>query len=925
MVGREGSDRVSGLERKIFMTTNLGQLETMVGAQLAREQLPTPQRIRELVNKVRAIFPDVTDAQAEKVARQFESMHGVKMDIGAVLQKNDFEPWLEDARGEMDLYFWDRYRKLLAERKFSGHVLATLDSVTDRILGLLENPKKEGTWDRRGMVVGHVQSGKTANYTGLICKAADAGYKVIIVIAGIHNNLRNQTQMRIDEGLLGFDSAELLTRGRGGSVQSVVGVGRFDSTRRPNTFTNSQRDFNKATATSVGIPLENLQQPAVFVIKKNSNTLKNLLEWVKAHNAQRGVDSISAPMLLVDDEADNASINIRQNADEISRINGKIRELLGVFNRSCYVGYTATPFANIFIDPDTDDEMFGQDLFPRHFIISLDPPDNYFGATRVFIGEPERIIRHIEDNGDLLPLKHTIDHRITGLPQSLCMAVRTFIIARALRLARGQSGEHNSMLVNASRFTRVQSQLRNEIHELVNAIRSHVRVNGTKPEAEALRDPEIAALHDVFVKEYMETCGVPWLQVQTHLLDSINPVNVVEINSRSSGALAYADHQRSGLNVIAVGGYSLSRGLTLEGLIVSYFLRNSMMYDTLMQMGRWFGYRQGYDDLCRVWVPEEAEGWYEHITNSIEELRDDLRRMESMSATPEEFGLRVRSHPDTLIVTARNKMGSGERHPISVGLANRFIETAILRRDEESLVANRHATVALAENLRMLDKAPEDGMCVSGSGGRLVLDVPVSAVMDFLSAFKNHPDSVLTDPGPVHRYIDKRSRDELSNWDILFAGIKNPGGNSLVDRSLGFDLYCQRRTEGKRSDDRTLFITNKQRVASRGMEKVGLKVEQIQKAEADYREDEKLNNEGRINYADRIYRKVRTKPLLIVHLLAIGPEHEDLSETKPVVAWSISFPETEQDEEKVEYVVNTTWFREHYEDEYEDEVAGDDE
>ena len=903
------------------MMTDLEQLETMVGAQLAQEQLPTPQRIRELVNKVRAAFADVTDTQAEEVAQRFESMHGVMMDIGAVLQEKNFEPWLEAARGEMDPYFWERYRKFLADQKFSGHVLATMDSVTNRILGLMENPKKEGKWDRRGMVVGHVQSGKTANYTGLICKAADAGYEVIIVIAGIHNNLRNQTQMRVDEGFLGFDSAALLTnRPSRSSAHSRIGVGRFDATRRPSTFTNSWRDFNKTTATNVGIPLENLKQPAVFVIKKNSNTLKNLLEWLKVHNVRHGVDSISAPMLLVDDEADNASINIKKNADEVSRINGQIRELLGVFDRSCYVGYTATPFANIFIDPDTDDEMFGQDLFPRHFIISLDPPDNYFGAARVFIDEPKRIIRHIEDNGDLLPLKHPIYHQISNLPKSLCTAVRTFVLARAIRLARGQSGEHNSMLVNASRFTRIQSQLRNEIHELVNVIRSNVRVNGAKPEAEALHDPEIAALHDVFVKEYMETCGVPWSKVQTYLLDSINPVDIVEINSRSSGALTYADYQKSGLNVIAVGGYSLSRGLTLEGLIVSYFLRNSMMYDTLMQMGRWFGYRQGYDDLCRVWVPEEAEGWYAHITDSIEELRDDLRRMESVGATPEQFGLCVRSHPDTLIVTARNKMGSGEQHRISVGLANRFIETAILRRNEESLAANRHATVALAENLRRLDKAPEDGLCVSGSGGRLVLDVPVSAVMDFLSAFKNHPDSVLTDPGPVHRYIDKRSRDELSNWDVLFAGVKNLGGNSLVDRSLGFDLYCQRRTEGKRSDDRTLFITNKQRVASRGMEKVGLRVEQIQKAEADYREKEK-----KTTYPDLIYRKVRTKPLLIVHLLAIGSEHEDLSATKPVVAWSISFPETGQYEEKVEYVVNTTWFREHYEDEYEDEVAGDDE
>ena len=486
MVGREGSDWVSGLERRIFMTTDLEQLETMVGAQLAREKLPTPQRIRELINQLRAVLADVTNTQAEEVAQQFESMHGVTMDIGAVLQEKNFEPWLEDARGEMDLYFWERYRRLLAERKFSGHVIASMDSVTNRILGLMENPKKEGKWDRRGMVVGHVQSGKTANYTGLICKAADAGYEVIIVIAGIHNNLRNQTQKRVDEGFLGFDSAALLTNKPGSrSSYSRIGVGCFDATRRPSTFTNSWRDFNKATATGVGIPLENLREPAVFVIKKNSNTLKNLLEWLKVHNARYGVDSISAPMLLVDDEADNASINIKRDADEVSRINGRIRELLSVFDRSCYVGYTATPFANIFIDPDTDDEMFGQDLFPRHFIISLDPPDNYFGATRIFIDEPERIIRHIEDNGDLLPLKHPIEHKISSLPKSLCTAVRTFLLARAIRLARGQSGEHNSMLVNASRFTRVQSQLRNKIHELVNDIRSNVAVNGAKPEAEA--------------------------------------------------------------------------------------------------------------------------------------------------------------------------------------------------------------------------------------------------------------------------------------------------------------------------------------------------------------------------------------------------------------------------------------------------------
>ena len=166
-----------------------------------------------------------------------------------------------------------------------------------------------------------------------------------------------------------------------------VGVGRFDHTRRPVTFTNTIRDFNKATATGVGIPLQNLTEPAVFVIKKNSSTLKNLLEWLREHSARGGGESIDEPMLLIDDEADNASINIRHGAGEVSRINGQIRDLLRMFDRSCYVGYTATPFANIFIDPDTDDQMRGEDLFPRSFIVSLDPPSNYFGATTVFIEE----------------------------------------------------------------------------------------------------------------------------------------------------------------------------------------------------------------------------------------------------------------------------------------------------------------------------------------------------------------------------------------------------------------------------------------------------------------------------------------------------------------------------------------------------------
>lgn len=896
---------------------DLERLKMMAGALLGHE-LPTQEKIREHVDRARLACPGVSDEEVEEAVRWFETVHGVTMTDGAALQEAGFEPWLEGARSALDPYYWDRYRKLLVSRDFSRHVLATMDSVTDRILGLLENPVKEGAWDRRGMVMGHVQSGKTANYTGLLCKAADAGYRVIIVIAGIHNNLRNQTQRRVDEGLIGLDSTGRL---KGALPQhSLLGVGRFDSRRRPNAFTTSQRDFNKAIADSVRIPLRNLSEPVVFVIKKNSNTLKNLIEWLTAHNAQHGAAAVREPMLLIDDEADNASINIRHRQDEISRINGQIRELLGLFERCCYVGYTATPFANIFIDPDSEHAMLGHDLFPRDFIVSLDPPDNYFGATRVFSDDSGRIVHLIDDHADLLPLKHRIEHRITQLPESLETAVRAFIVARAIRLVRGQHGAHNSMLVNVSRFVAVQGQVRNEIHSLVERIRGSARVNGARPPAEALDDPEIAALYRAFEDHYEGSGPESWADVQALLHESVSAVNVVQVNSRSPGSLDYVEYESTGLNVIAVGGFSLSRGLTLEGLVVSYFLRNSMMYDTLLQMGRWFGYRQGYEDLCRVWMPEEAQGWYTHITQSIDELRDELARMQSVNATPKDFGLRVRSHPDTLVVTARNKLGSGRELRVLIGLANSFVETAILRRDPSSLSANRQAAISLALNLRRSGLAPEDGEPVNG--GRLVRGASAAVVDVFLMAFRNHEGSVKTQTDPVRRYIGERQADELAEWDIYFPGVtpeRAPWG-ALEDSSLGFRLICQRRAAGRRSDDGTLMVTSRQRVSSRGVERTGLTREEIERAETDYRQA----NPKVKNFPDGAYRKVRTRPLLVVHMLAIGEEGADLRAEQPVVAWSISFPITRQEEKKVEYVVNTTWYQEHYGDEDDDEVGDDD-
>jgi hypothetical protein len=891
-------------------------LERAVDTFLATGESITPERIRLLIGNFRSM-PQflVTDSDAEQLARRLETRHDVTMSIGSYLKERGFRPWLDSAKASMDTYYWDRYRRLLETKHMSAQVVTTINTVTDRILGFLEDPTKDGPWNRRGMVVGHVQSGKTANYVGLIAKAADAGYRLIVVIAGVHNNLRNQTQKRIDEGFVGRDSARLLSQ----REERYIGVGRFDTRRRPVTFTNSVKDFSKAMATGVAVPLQNLNEPAVFVIKKNSSTLKNLLEWLREHSASRGGRTVDAPMLLIDDEADNASINVAYSRDEVSRINGQIRELLQMFSRSCYVGYTATPFANIFIDPDTDDIMRGDDLFPRHFIVALDAPTNYFGAERMF-DETESVVRHIADNEDLLPVKHAINHHLSGLPASLQDAVRAFVIARAIRLLRGHASAHCSMLVNASRFTGVQAQLRAAIQHLVEDMSSSIRLHAALPDSQALRDPEMAALRRVWETEY-RNASPNWREVKSQLHASAAPIKVVEINSRSHGSLNYDEYSETGLTVIAIGGFSLSRGLTLEGLMVSYFLRNSMMYDTLMQMGRWFGYRPDYEDLCRVWMPEEAAGWYAHVSESIEELREELRKMAAADATPEEFGLKVRAHPDTLIVTARNKMGSGERIVVRIGLDNKFVETATLRRDERSLSTNRRVAEDFAHKLVEIGHPPTAARKVKG--GWLLRGVPVQPVKTFLAAFMNHPLSFLTETEPVSNYIAAREEGELKTWDVLFTALDGADENTLSDASLGITVNCQMRTAGLRSDANTLRVTNKQRVTSRGIETTGLDSSVIEEAEQEFRKSKGVKSGDKVNYPDRIYREKRTTPLLIVHLLDMREKGVRIG-TLPIVAWSISFPKSERTEERVEYVVTTTWLKENFRDDLDDEELDED-
>ncbi len=910
------------------MNQILSSLEGMTAMFMASQQGPhTAQSIRDTIAQLRdtpMFTGKVTADEAEDLARLIEEKHGISMGLGAIVDAEDFRPWLHDAKinGDIGNFYWGRYRQLLSLQGLPKSVVDATDEVTDRVLDRLGNPKNLKSWGRRGMVVGHVQSGKTANYTGLICKAADAGYRLIVVIAGIHNNLRNQTQMRIDEGFIGRDTGRLAHANRA-QRQKIIGVGTFDQREFPVSLTNTLRDFNKATATTNTSQIGQYNVPVVLVIKKNSSTLKNLLEWLKEHSVSQGTQMVQQPMLLIDDEADNASINTAYSKEEITRINGQIRELLSLFHRSCYVGYTATPFANILIDPDTDDDTFKQDLFPRHFIIGLDAPSNYFGAQKIFIDAREKHVREIEDNEDVFPIKHKIDHPVDTLPDSLVDAVRAFLIARAIRNVRGQQASHASMLVNVSRFTDVQGRLRSRINDLVGRIRDAVSVDAGKGRA-ALANPEIAALHRVWEDEYADLENADWATIQSRLHEVVIAARVIEVNaSKRSEALDYEKGGEHGVTVIAVGGFSLSRGLTLEGLTTSYFLRNSMMYDTLMQMGRWFGYRSGYEDLCRIWIPADGVGWYSHIQEAMEDLQAQLKRMELAKATPEQFGLAVRSHPETLIVTARNKMGSGKQIPVRVGLAGRLIETTRIKNDSEQLLRNRSAAVALVDAIR----ADSSVTLVERPRGHLFKSVPIELIRDFLNIFRTDNADPLTDPRLMGDYIEARAATELKKWDVLFASAQKQGVVE-PEQISGLDMRPFDRSVGADNlKTGTLAISGaSRRVGSPGDEREGLTEVEIGDAKARHMAANGKSSSGTL--PPRIFIEIEgRRPLLIVRLVHPEVGDERLKEKLPkqdVVAWGIYFPPSNVQGGTVDYVVNTIRMREMFgEEEVEEEVPGD--
>lgn len=742
--------------------------------------------------------------------------------------------WLASAR-KRDWRYWQRYREWM-ERRLSPTAVEKLDESTDTVLGLLEDPVRDGRWDRRGLVVGHVQSGKTGHYTGLICKAADAGYKIIIVLAGLHNNLRSQTQMRLDEGFLGYETKP------GGEDLRSIGVGDIDGdpSIRPNFATNRSNngDFNLAAARHMGISPE--QRPWLFVVKKNKIVLERLLRWIRnhvanAHDADTGRKVVTnLPLLLIDDEADHASVDTGEHVfgpdgqpdenHQPTAINRLVRRILAAFTRSAYVGYTATPFANIFIHERKATREEGPDLFPAAFIVNLAAPSSYVGANRVFglQGEEGRdgglpLIRPVTDAASAdgahgwMPVKHKNHHQPlymgeAVIPPTLAQAVDAFLLTCAVRTLRGQGGDHSSMLVHVTRFTSVQKK----VHRQIDA---HVRMRRQRLGRGIGRDEVLASLRTLWdsdflpVTEAIRASGLDgpkddafgWDDIVDVLPDVVGDIQVRMINGTAKDVLDYADQQGVGLKVIAVGGDKLARGLTLEGLSVSYFLRASRMYDTLMQMGRWFGYRPGYLDLCRLYTTADLTEWFGHIADASDELREEFDLMEAAGATPREYGLKVQSHP-VLMVTSRLKMRSAKS--LMLSFSGQLVETVALYRDPAILEHNLSVTRRLLERLPSPENNPKRQR---GSGeqtwqGYVWEGIPAAEIIEFLTGFRTHPEAHKVNSLLLAQFIQQMlAEGELTRWTIALIGGRQ-GRELTLANGLTVDMI--QRTPKPRDDGR---------------------------------------------------------------------------------------------------------------------------
>jgi len=762
--------------------------------------------------------------------KEYQSVYPIDIDPSVSLTKNGYVSWLtEERRLTMPDDYLKRYLTYLGSKGRSEKVIAEISSSSQKILAKLGDPRSETPFYYKGLVVGSVQSGKTGNFNAVINRAIDAGYSLIIVLSGIMEDLRSQTQLRLEEDVIGEGTLDPSKDSKGEKGVGLIrkfGEQGDQSVRQVFSITSYKSDFKK----SVKETDFSLNNKNILVCKKNTGVLKNLLVWLSDY-LYENKEKHDIPFLIVDDEADNASLNNlgKKGAEYASVINGHIRALLDLFTKKTYLGYTATPFANVLQDRNqttstkwpisykvngvstVKEFMQVSNIFPDDFIELLTSPSNYVGAKQIFetvlddstkiplvevindidVSFPSRLPKTDGTDGDRATVKE--DNYPVFLPQSLEDAIECFILSIALRLSRMQDmtdsaflNPHHTMLVHISRFItwqnktkeligdhlkKLEADLNNDLPNNADLIYGHLERIWNKYYATIVKNIR-GYLPEGYNDEFL--VSKTYNEIRSHLIDAIKGVEVKAVNSQTGDKLQYfKDSFGNGRKIIAVGGNRLSRGFTLEGLTINYFIRNTNYSDTLLQMGRWFGYRPGYIDCCKVFTTIDAVQKFDSTTRAIEELEAEFIKMNRLSKSPSDFVLRVRKHPGTLKITRPAILK--DTKVVNWSYQDKLVQTTSFKIDDSALIQDSWKSLKTFIVNNKFKKTDDNRF--------FRRDVNVKEFLEFLKLPNTFNNSEIP---LISRFIELCvQKHKLLNWTIV---IKATGsGRPLLSKDSGLE------------------------------------------------------------------------------------------------------------------------------------------
>lgn len=872
-----------------------------------RFQIPDKSQLLEIFNSFKSlpgdtlkVVLDLDDSPIdwEEAQNALLIAVAVKHDEGIGITDNNErynKKWFTEFRQKQPaLYYWDRFHEK-QKRGLPPKVLFNLKQDTEQVLNLCGDPRRNEQKDVRGLIFGFVQSGKTLNYTSIANAAMDSGYDMIVILAGATNILRKQTQERVLEDVIGWNGKQ------------DIGVSLYDNNTalRPTSLTTIDLDFDKKIAEQKmgDYTLETVNVPVLAVIKKNVHALRNLNKWLESQNRK---GKIEKSILLIDDESDYASVNTKDENDPTS-INRGIREMLNHFDVSTYLAITATPFANILIDVDNQNDIYGNDLFPRSFIWTLDKPSTYMGVQEIVIDRFRNVCKvngpeHEEENKaiaqNILRLKKDSD--FGELPPFVLTALEDFIYNCVKSRKHLMYTGDLSMMVNMSRFTRHHQELAELLFELLSNFKVEIRNH----HIQNCKHPSLRQIATFFESDTNFNCS--WSEFNKLLEEVILNTDIIDVHSQSKRELVFTG--KNSTNHIVVGGLSLSRGFTVEGLITTVFLRSTKTYDALMQMGRWFGHKQKFAEYISLYTVPEIKRRFESIQEATEDLIDQLTTMRDRGETPKEFGLAIQLDPEVgMQVVSGNRARDAQKMELKLSLDGKLCETTKLWRDPKKQQNNDLATARFMLEVTKNGKPIDKSMKLHLPGKRdqyAYIDVPIDILLEFIDQFDipHKKLSQITNKMPYF-FLVKHLEKFYTHFDFLL--IEGEGKTPFeLPNGMG-TINPSQRIFTESSDENYIQFKNNQLSTGASEESAFLKKKQDKRRLARIKRHQEGPNRPLV-LLYRVHARISDREELIDAL--------DFNDST-VWAWSISLPETGIKEKQKLAFVNSVLLKQLAEDE----------